>query len=466
MIIMGIIKAAMNSIGGGLADQWLETIEPRSMNNATLSTAGVLVRKDDKRNSNRKGTEDVISNGSIIHVPENTYMLLVDGGKIISATDEAGYYQVDNSRAPSIFFSSDSDKTIEGYNNTDKQSIERPGGIKNTLLDTWERLKFSGTTPQKQRVVYVNKMEIPDIRFGTKNPLPYTDRVLVPGRVVPCKITSFGTYSIKISDPILFYNEVCDKQSKTDFKKDDMAEQYINEFLMAYQTALASLSMDQVLVSDIPIQSARLGKYMADTLDEEWLSKRGFYIQSVGIAGINYDEKTDELLSKYGNDSILFDSNARAARVAGGLAAGLEGAGSNEGGSMMGFAGIGMGMNAAGNLDGVLNPQQSASNNQAVDVNTGASNASSGGWTCSCGHKNPESAKFCSHCGGQKVEANEWVCSCGHKNQGKFCTECGKPKPEDNRYTCNKCGWIPEDPKNPPKFCPSCGDPFDLTDRN
>ena len=245
-----------------------------------------------------------------------------------------------------------------------------------------------------------------------------------------------------------------------------MAEQYINEFLMAYQTALASLSMDQVLVSDIPIQSSRLGKYMADTLDEEWLSKRGFYIQSVGIAGINYDEKTDELLSKYGNDSILFDSNARAARVAGGLAAGLEGAGSNEGGSMMGFAGIGMGMNAAGNLEGVLNPQQSAANNQTAHGNTGVSNANSVGWICSCGNENPENAKFCSHCGAQKVEANKWLCSCGHKNQGKFCTECGKPKPEDNTYTCNKCGWVPKDPKNPPKFCPSCGDPFDLTDRN
>ncbi len=471
MIKMGIIKAAINSVKGELADQWLETIEPRSMNNSTLSTAGILVRKDDRRNSNRKGTEDVISNGSVIHVPENTYMLLVDGGRIIAATDEAGYYQVDNSRASSLFFSSKEDVAIDGYNNTNGQSIERPGGIENTLLDTWERFKFSGSTPQKQRVVYINKMEIPDIRFGTKNPLPYTDRVLVPGRVVPCKITSFGTYSIKISDPILFYNEVCDKQSKTDFKKDDMAEQYINEFLMAYQTALASLSMDQILVSDIPIQSARLGKYMADTLDDEWLSKRGFYIQSVGIAGINYDEKTDELLSKYGNDSILLDPNARAARVAGGLAAGLEGAGSNEGGSMMGFAGVGMGMNAAGNMGSILNPQPSANtpvqSQQAMQTQTsGATGAATNGWTCACGKQNGESSKFCSQCGQKKPQSNEWTCTCGQVNRGNFCTQCGKQKAQEVTYSCNKCGWEPEDPKNPPKFCPNCGDVFDITDRN
>ncbi len=460
---MGIIRAAVGAVSGELADQWLETIEPQAMNNEVLASAGVIVRKDDRRNRNRKGTEDVITNGSIIHVPENTYMLLVDGGKIIAATDEAGYYQVDNSRAPSLFFSSENELEIEGYNNTNSQSIERPGGIKNTINSTWERFKFGGVTPQKQRVVYINKMEIPDIRFGTRNPLPYTDRVLVPGRVVPCKITSFGTYSIKISDPILFYSEVCDKQSKNDFKKDDMAEQYINEFLMAYQTALASLSMDQVLVSDIPIQSMRLGKYMADTLDEEWLSKRGFFIHSVGIAGINYDEKTDELLTKYGNDSILMDANARAARVAGGLAAGLENAGSNDGGSMMGFAGVNMGMNVAGGMSGILNPQQPAQQPAQQQVQQ-ATQSVSGGWTCQCGNQNANEAKFCGNCGTKKPEESTWTCSCGQVNSGKFCMQCGKKK-ASGTYACNKCGWIPEDPTNPPKFCSNCGDVFDENDQ-
>jgi len=85
-----------------------------------------------------------------------------------------------------------------------------------------------------------------------KPPVSYTDRVLVPGRVVPTKVTSFGTYSIKIVDPLLFYSEVCSKTGKNNITVSDMAEQYINEFLMAYTTALASLSQDMVLVTDIP----------------------------------------------------------------------------------------------------------------------------------------------------------------------------------------------------------------------
>lgn len=61
---MGLIKAIGSAIGGSLADQWLEVIEPDDMSDNTVFTKGVTVRKDDKRGSNRKGTEDVVSNGS------------------------------------------------------------------------------------------------------------------------------------------------------------------------------------------------------------------------------------------------------------------------------------------------------------------------------------------------------------------------------------------------------------------
>ncbi len=494
MMKMGIIKAVTGAIGGGLADQWLETVEPQQINNSVLASYGVLVRKNDKRSANVKRTEDVISNGSIIHVPENVYMLLVSGGKVISGTDEAGYYRVDNSEAPSLFFKADEEVVTQGISNVPGSGIPRPGGVMNSIRDSWQRLKFGGTTPQKQLVIYINKQEIPNIRFGTRNPVSYTDRVLVPGRVVPCKVTSFGTYSIRIMDPLLFYVEVCNKTDKTNLNVGDMAEQYINEFLMAYTTALSSLSADNVLVSDIPMKTMELGMYMAKVLDESWLAQRGFLIQNVGIAGITFDETTDKLLAQYASDSILLDPNARAARMTAGLASGLEAAGSNEGGSMMGFAGMAMGMNAAGGMGmmpGQQPQQQPTQPQQPVPAPPGAS-----GWTCSCGNGMPDAATFCSKCGAKKPErkappsSEVWECDCGRQNsEGIFCSACGKKKPADLTWTCqcgNKsvdlfcakcgtkrpdkapepktcsgCGWLPDDPAKPPAFCPKCGTKFE-----
>ena len=67
-----------------------------------------------------------------------------------------------------------------------------------------------------------------------------------------------------------------------------------------------------------------------------------------------------------------------------------------------------------------------------------------------------------------KGEESKFICDgCGKEYPAgiKFCAECGAKKPEGAPiYQCNKCGWKPEDPKNPPKFCPECGDRFDEND--
>ena len=51
---MGIIRAAAKSLSSGLADQWLEVIEPSDMGAQTLMTPGIMVN----RKSQRKQTCD------------------------------------------------------------------------------------------------------------------------------------------------------------------------------------------------------------------------------------------------------------------------------------------------------------------------------------------------------------------------------------------------------------------------
>ena len=160
---MGIIKAAVNAVGGAVSDQWLRAIEPDGMDDQTVFVKGV----------NPEG-KDVIANGSVIHVYDNQFMLLVDGGKIIDYTAEPGYFKVDNSSMPSLF----------------------SGTFQDLLNDTFERFKFGGGTPQNQQVYYINLQEIKGIRFGTRNPVNYFDSFYN----AELFLRAHGTYSIKVTD--------------------------------------------------------------------------------------------------------------------------------------------------------------------------------------------------------------------------------------------------------------------------
>jgi membrane protease subunit (stomatin/prohibitin family) len=145
-----------------------------------------------------------------------------------------------------------------------------------------------------------------------------------------------------------------------------------------------------------------------------------------------------------------------AATLVGAQSDAMRAAASNTSGAMNGFVGMNMAGQAGGmNAQALFEMGREKQPREAAP----AENA----WKCSCGTAN--TGKFCTECGAKKPSADGWVCSCGNVNRGKFCSECGAKKPAGAPlYRCDKCGWEPEDPKNPPKFCPECGDAFDSED--
>ena len=420
---MGIIKAFFNAMGGNLADQWQEVLEADNMSDTTVFTKGVKVRKNDKRNNNKKGTDDVISNGSIIHVYPGQFMILVEGGKIIDFTAEEGYYKVDNTAAPSLF----------------------AGQFGKSLVDAFARVKFGGVPSYAQKAYFINLQEIKGIRFGTRTPVNYFDSFYNSELF----LRAHGNYSIKITDPIKFYTEAIPKNSdRVDIA--DINEQYLAEFLEALTAAINRMSADGIRISYVASKSRELSQYMANELDESWRNMRGIEVQSVGIASVSYDDESKELINMRNKGAMLGDAAIREGYVQGSIARGIEAAGSNSSGSAQGFFGIGMGMAGAGNFMGAAtetNRRQMDNDNAKREAT-----ASALGWLCSCGTKNE--GKFCSECGSKKpVASGSWVCSCGAENNGKFCSECGSPRP-DSDWFCSECGA-----KNlaGAKFCSECG---------
>lgn len=406
---MGLIKAIGSAVGGSLADQWLEVIEPNDMGDNTVFTSGVIVRKDDKRGSNKKGTTDTISNGSIVHVYPNQFMILVDGGKVVDYTAEEGYYKVDNSSLPSLF----------------------NGSFKDSLKESFQRIKYGGVTPTAQKVYYINLQEIKGIKFGSPNPLNYFDNFYNSELF----LRTHGTYSIKITDPLLFFMEAIPR-NKDKVEIQDINEQYLSEFLEALQSTMNQMSVDGTRISHVASKGRELSKYMASTLDEEWRQMRGFEIQAVGISSISYDDESKELINMRNKGAMLGDPTVREGYVQGSVARGMEAAGSNEGGAgaMGAFLGMGVGMNATGGFVGAAsqsNQNQMAAQKQEKEDQANKDQANKDNWFCT---------------------------ECGAKNTGAFCSECGAKNQSPPASQCSNCGYKPEG--DTPKFCPKCGNKF------
>ena len=405
---MGIIRAVTDAVSGALADQWLEVIEPDQMSDRTVFTAGVQMRQGE-RNSNTKRTSAIVSNGSVIHVYPNQFMLLVDGGKIVDYTAEEGYYTVNNSSEPSLF----------------------NGDLGDSVKESFNRVRFGGTTPYAQKVFYVNLQEIKGIKFGTTNPVNYFDSFYNSELF----LRAFGTYSIKVVDPIKFYTEAIPKNAEhVDIS--DINEQYLSEFLGALQAAINQMSADGVRISHVTSKNMELSRYMADILDDDWKDLRGMEVVSVGLAGLSYSEESQKLINMRNQGAMLSDPNVREGYVQGSVARGLEAAGSNSAGSMAGFMGMGLGMNAGGSFVGAASQA-----NQAQREAAAARSAA------------PAEPADVPKQEAPAASAEDWTCECGSKNHGgKFCPNCGKARP--TARFCTNCG---EKLSPNAKFCPNCG---------
>lgn len=448
---MGLIRAGKGAIEGVLADQWKEYFYCNAME------ADVLVCKGEKkvsgRSSNTKGSDNIISNGSLIAVNEGQCMLIVEQGKVVDICAEPGEFKYDNSTEPSIFEGSLGDS------------------IKNVFGLIGKRFTFGGDTAKDQRVYYVNIKEIVGNKYGTPNPVPFRVVDNNIGLDVDIAIRCNGEYSYKIVNPILFYTNVCGNV-EYQYERSEIDSMLKTELLTALQPAFAKISDMGVRYSALPGHTMEIADALNEVLSKKWAELRGIEVASFGINSVTASKEDEDMIKELQKTAVLRNPNMAAATLVGAQSEAMKAAASNKNGAMMGFMGMGVAQNAGGmNAQELfaMGQQQSQTQQETVqqpvqNVQPQSAQPDSNSWICSCGASN--TGKFCIECGKPKPQPVQgWTCKCGTVNKGKFCMECGAPKPADEPlYRCDKCGWEPEDPKNPPKFCPECGDPFDDND--
>lgn len=490
---MGLLSAGIGAASGVLADQWREYFYCPSLE------ADVLVKKGEnrkaKRGFNTKGSDNIISNGSIIAVNEGQCMIIVEQGAIVEISAQPGEFVFDNSTEPSIFYGGLGE------------------GVKASFRTFAKRFTMGGDTGKDQRVYFFNTKEIIGNKYGTANPVPF--RVVDPniGLDLEIALRCHGEYAYKLIDPILFYKNVCGNIDG-EYRRDKIDSQLKTELLTALQPAFAKISDMGIRYSSITGHTQELADALNEVLSEKWGGRYGIAISAFGVSSVKAPEEDEKMIKELQRNAVFRNPNMAAAQLVGAQSSAMQAAASNTStGPMMAFAGMNMAGNAGGmnaqslfamgqqqnmqqqNMQQGMYQQPGMQGNipqgQGMYQQSGMQGGNSqyqqsqpgmqGGNTHyqqnqSGMQSNSQYQQNQSGMQGNTLNKQNqsvqgaaatgfWTCSCGAQNKGKFCMECGKPKPAGMpQYKCDKCGWEPQDPQHPPKFCPECGDPFNEGD--
>ena len=403
---MGLIKAALGSAGGVLADTWKEYFYCEAMDADILVCKGM--KRASGRSSNKHGSDNIITDGSAIAVADGQCMMIVENGKVAEVCAEPGEYEYDSKTEPSIL----------------------GGGFGETLRRTFEaigkRFEFGGEPAKDQRIYYFNTKEIMGNKYGTATPVPFRviDRNI--GLDVDISIRCNGEYSYRIADPILFYTNVCGNVSDV-YERSEMDSMLKTELMTALQPAFAKISALGVRYSELPGHTMELADALNEVLSKKWKELRGIVVASFGINSVSASKEDEDMIKQMQKSAVMRDPTMAAATLVGAQAD-----------AMNGFMGVNMAANAGG---------MNAQNLYAMGQQQTQAAAPAESWTCACGAVN--TGKFCSECGAKKPDES-WTCACGAVNTGKFCSECGAKKPDES-WTCS-CGAV-----NTGKFCFECG---------
>lgn len=366
---MGLIKAAVSSVGGTLHEQWQDLIQCEDMSN------DILMQKV----STKSGQ---ISKGSRVLVKPGQVAVIYDSGTILDATAEEGVYEFDASTSPSFF----------------------GGQFGPVFKEMWQRFTYNGKPAKEQAVFYFNAKEILDNKFGTATPIEYQDwSHPIPNQMtnqmqpMSLLVRCYGKYTFRIYDPVVFMRNHAGTSDVV--TKDTIVEQMGSEVIGAFQNVLNEMgnSEHKVAVLELPSHTDEIKKTMDEKVFDEPIRKRGISIEGFVIESVTL---TDESRTKMDNYELSSNSHLQQGTLVGAYSSAVKDAANNANGSANGFMGVGMMNMASGGMIGGAATAPFNQNNQPVGQQAPSQQPVSG-------------AKFCSNCGSPV-------------NGGKFCSNCGQ----------------------------------------
>ncbi|MGA9771696.1 MAG: SPFH domain-containing protein [Blastocatellia bacterium] len=306
------------------------------------------------------------------------------------------------------------------------------------LLTKLLSIPFGGKSPFQASVMFVARHTFQDLKWGTKEPIPFRDTEL---RMV--RLRAFGKYSLRVVDPQLFVGSVVGTRG---IVSTEAIGSFLRDIVVARLNDLLGENLKTVF--DLPAYYDELAAGVKGRVAEDF-SKQGLELVDLIISAITPPEEVQKMIDERSSMGAIGDMNAYMQFKA---AQSMQDAAKQPGGAAGQGMGLGMGLGYGQMMAGALS-------GQGAQQQGGAGAGQSQTVPCAkCGTQNAVGTKFCSNCGAQlqaPQAATEECPGCHGQVQAgsKFCNNCGQslvPQP------CKNC-QAPLQPGS--KFCANCGTP-------
>lgn len=310
--VSNVVGTLSDSISSELNDQFLETFRTDSLGQR------ILIKRAKRLNSkgHNQGACEVITAGSQIIVPEGTYALMIDNGKIADSTTQPGVYTWNNSSSASIL----------------------SGNVKGVMSDVFNRFKFAGEVVADQRIYYVNGLEIMDQTCDKFLSVPYPDPIY-GNLYFQFRIM----FSFRILDPVKFFKCIGREVGVFEFMgSSSNPGQPILEVCDHMEEALnLCASRDKIPFPQLISNKSKLKSAVNEVVSKIWYERRGMVIESIALTDLTLDEASRARVEQFDSAKIFSqDPAALKALAVLGFVKAMNTAAGNSAGAVTGVDGV------------------------------------------------------------------------------------------------------------------------------
>ena len=345
---MGFIRAALSAGLNSFNDSKFKeaVVLPDQVSADVMAIKGQLLTKDPDGGSRQSNQNTgLLTDGSVVIVPQGYVAVLVNNGTFLGDVLEAGSHE---------------------WRAGDNAWLLEKGGIKGTWENFKNRFSFGGQVITRQEIIFIRMQPIAGNKFGTQNAVEYFSERYQQ----LLNIRFYGLFDIKISDPVLFYVSSISQQidEHKPFTLQDIAQGTLRQNISPkIAIAIAKYTNENgVDIYSLNANQDTFNEVAKQEVNKVWTGLYGIEVTNILLEDLSYDQESLEIVRKLDSELVAMKYNTIEIEERRARNEALIAAANNEGnGNGMNMF---MGMNLGQTLGGQLSQQ---AQNQAPVQNNG-----------------------------------------------------------------------------------------------